>query len=207
MKFLACLTLILFGWNSAVAQLRNNYYFSENSRAVIDTFNRVAIIPGWVQLDPKGYSGTPEKLNAAEEEASIFYQNLLYSSLLLTNSSRLSDIYQINSTLIELSPNIVHFGLELSPQELCKVLNVEAVLLLFASYDKSFILNNDQLVKLFEQVKWNKPVKRKNVVIGLFDKSGKPLWAASFDTGGIKTTVREENQIFPITLYGYFGKM
>lgn len=198
--------ILLMTWSSAVSQLTNNYYFAENSTAIIDTLENVAIIPGWVQLEPNIYTSIPEKLKAAEEEASLFFQDLLYSSLLLTNSPKLRDIYRVNSLLLARNLEFPRISLGHSPGELCELLNVDAVLLSFISYNKTFVLNNREFLNLFKQVEWNKPLKRKNVVIALFYKDGTPLWAAAFDTGGVNSTVREENQVFPVTLYGYFGK-
>lgn len=190
---------------SGSAQIWNNYYFSENSDAIIDSLEKVAIVPGWIQLKPNRYEGAPEELKAAEEAASLFFQNLLYSSLLGTNPSRLQDIYSTNALLARENLEFSRVGLEVSPVDLCRILNVDAVLLSFISYDKNFVRSNAFVVNLFEQVEWNKEVKRKDMLLGLFNKDGSPIWAASFIMGGIKTTVREENQIFignQITLYG-----
>jgi len=205
MRKLVPFIFFFFGCWPVISQITNNYYFRENSNTIIDTLEKVAIIPGWVHLKPDIYSNVPEKLKIAEEEASLFFQDLLYSSLLMTNSTQLRDIYKINSILIDHTQEISGIGLNFSPPELCRLLEVDAVLLTFVSYDKTFVLNNPEVVNLFQQVQWNKPVKRKNVVMGLFYKDGTPLWAASFETGGIDGTVRQENQQFPITLYGYFG--
>lgn len=192
-------------FSSGAAQIWNNYYFAENSDAIIDSLEKVAIVPGWVQLKPNRYQGVPEELKAAEEAASLFFQNLLYSSFLGTNPSRLQDIYSTNALLVKESRDFSRVGLEVSPEDLCLLLNVDAVLLSFISYDKDFIRSNALVVNLFEDVKWNKEVKRKDMVLGLFYKDGTPIWATSFIMGGIKTTVREENQIFignQVTLYG-----
>ena len=198
--FLVC----ILGSLPVRSQIMNNYYFADKNNVIIDNLKAVAIAPGWVQLKPDVYAKLPEKLKTAEEEASLFFQDLLYSSLLLTSPSQLKDIYIVNSLLVDGYPLFPRISLRLSPVELCEILQVDAVLLTFASYDKSFVVNNPGLVDRLKQVNWNRPVKRKDVVIILFYKDGTPLWAASFDTNGINSTVREENQQFPINLYGYF---
>lgn len=204
MNRIVILLIFFLGSWQGMSQITNNYYYADNSSAIIDTLENIAIVPAWVVLQPDVYSEAPEKLKNAEEEASLFFQDLLYSSLLLTNASQLTDIYRINSLLVNPSKEIPRPGLHFSPVELCEILNADAVLLTFASHDKLFVVNNLDFTGLFKKVEWNRPLKRKNIVMGLFYKDGTPLWAAAFDTGGIKSTVREENQQFPITLYGYF---
>jgi hypothetical protein len=205
MKKVISFMVFLFIVSVGSAQIWNNHYFGKNSDSVINNLDKVAIVPGWIQLKPNRYEGSPEKLKAAEEAASLFFQNLLYSSLLSTNPSKLQDIYSTNALLTRETKDFSRVGLAYSPVEFCRLLDVDAVLLSFVSYDKSFIRNNDFFLILFEQVEWNKEVKRKDMALGLFYKDGTPLWAASFIIGGVKTTMREENQISlgnQVTLYG-----
>jgi hypothetical protein len=197
----------------AGAQLRNNYYFAPDSKAQVDKLRSIAILPAWVSLEPSRYEGLPGELQAKEKDASDFVQNLMFSALIRTDTLRdkkLQDMYSTNERLAMAKANNYKVALERSPSQLCDLVEADAVLLTLVSHDNNFVTTNPAVAQIVQSMQWNKPISQKDVILVLFHKSGQPIWAASFRTGGVSTSLREEYQLYMgdvLSIYGYTGKM
>ncbi|TPE43261.1 hypothetical protein [Pontibacter mangrovi] len=196
----------------AEAQLRNNYYFAPDSKVQVNKLNCIAIVPAWVSLDPMRYEGNLRELNKREKDTSAFMQNLLFSALIRTDTlspKKLQDMYTTNEKLARANINIPKVALELTPTEICKIVEADAALLTFVSYDNSFVITDTAVARIVQSVQWNKPFTQKDIIVLLYHKSGHPIWAASFRSRATKTSIREENQVIIgdfLSIYGYTGK-
>lgn len=203
------LALCLLLASPAPAQLRHSFFVDKDRKIIIDDLQSIAVVPAWVALDPVRYETMPAELKAKEEDAAFFLQNMLFSSLLRSNEmgkSKLQDIYTVNEKLVKQKAVISQLPVQSSPAAICEMLGADAVLLTFVSHDKSFVKSHPDVAPIVQAIQWNNPVSRKDFVIVLFHKTGKPLWATAFYSGGIKSTIREEYQLFVgdvISLYGY----
>lgn len=197
----------------AGAQLRNNYYFAPDSKAQVDKLRSIAILPAWVSLEPIRYEGNASELQEGEKNASFFMQNLFFSALIRTDTLRpkkLQDMHTTNEKLAKAKANLPKAALELSPSQICEMVEADAVLLTLVSHDNNFVTTNPAVAHMVQSMQWNKPISQKDIIVVLYHRSGQPIWAASFRTGGIKSSIREEYQFLMgdmLSIYGYSGKM